>query len=306
MNRKARHDKTKRKKIFIRTIIIILLILLLAAIVYEVINYTMEKVVREKRNIEVACLQTIKNEIDCKALILYDEEFTTASCSGHFENIMKSSDRVRKGALLGYYVGKNGNKKEIRAKNAGVFFNWTDGMEKILQNFTLQDAGPEIFNYIPKAREPLRNYNTGEAVFKIINSLKQCKLVLLLTDLNSEFQKGQKVKVLFRDSDLVKAEVLDYKRESKSAMLLLELENIDEVLLKERKINVKLLVNTSSGFIIPIEALVDKEEQKGVYCIKDGNFFFKPVEELRKEGENVIVTGLDNNDMYLKNPESEK
>lgn len=85
--------------------------------------------------------------------------------------------------------------------------------------------------------------------------------------------------------------------------MLLELPAFCPELMGQRYIKVKLVFDSQSGIVIPEKALVNKGSEKGIYCIKEEQVYFKAVKVLKSRNHEAVIDGMEVNDILVSNPE---
>lgn len=302
-SRKARLKRRMIQKSVLKLVLLSCLALLTLGFLYQLGLNTYSTVAKLNWDIRVAEYGHIEDKLLGKAIVLNKEELTSAQFEGRFENLVKEREKTRKGSLLGYYISSRGQ-TPLRAPISGIFMRRTDGLEEVFREINLQAVSPEIFQYKTSSVAEDKPIQAGQAVYKIVNNLEPtCLLVHFpLDDIDFDIVAKQQVTVMLAGKDLGKATIKDIKKDFGEMLMILELSGFREELLNQRYVEVDLVFDSCSGYLIPKKALVERDGKKGVYCTKDEDITFKPVEIIKVKADKAVVEGLNKNDLLVINP----
>ncbi len=304
-SRKARLKRRIMQKSALKIVLLSCLAVLIIGIIYQLGQNTYSTFIKLNRDIKVAEYGHIEDKISGQAIVLNKEELASAEFEGHFENMVKDREKTSRGTLLGYYISSRGQ-TPLRAPVSGIFMRRTDGLEEVFRDINLQAVSPEIFQYKTSAVAENMNIQAGQAVYKIVNNLEPTRLLVHfpLDNIDFDIIAKQQVNVILDGKDMGKAIVKDMKQDFGEMLIILEFNDFREELLNQRYVGVELAFNSRSGYLIPEKALVEKEGKKGIYCTKDEDITFKPVDVIKIKDGKAVVEGLNKNDMLLINPSS--
>jgi putative membrane fusion protein len=302
-NRKARLKRKILKRSALKIVLLSCLALLIMGFIYQLGHNTYSIIVKLNRNIKVAEYGHMEDKISGEAIVLYKEELASAQFEGRFENMVKDREKTRKGTLLGYYISSRGQ-TPLRAPISGIFMRRTDGLEEVFREINLQAVSPEIFNYQTSIVAEDKPIQPGQPVYKIVNNLEPIRLLVHFPIENLDFDivEKQQVKVFLVGKDLGRATVKELKTDFGEMLMILEFNDFQEQLLNQRYIKIELVFDSRSGYLVPEKALVEKEGKKGIYCTKDEDIIFKPVDIIKIKDGKAVVEGLNKNDMVVINP----
>jgi len=302
-SRKARLKRKIMQRSALKMILLSGLALLILGFIYQVGQNTYAAIVKLNRDIKVADYGQMEDKLSGAAIVLNKEELASAEFEGRFENMVKDRERTSKGTLLGYYVSSRGQ-APLRAPVSGIFTRRTDGLEEVFREINLQTVSPEIFEYQTSTVAEDKPIQAGQAVYKIVNNLAPTRLLVHfpLDKIDFDIVAKQQVNVISAEKDLGKATVKDMKTDFGEMLMILEFNGFREELLNQRYIGVDVVFDSKSGYLVPEKALVEREGKKGIYCTKDEDITFKPVQIIKiKEGK-AVVEGLNKNDLLVLNP----
>lgn len=301
-DRKSRTLQNERKKKIIRTIITGLFIVFAAVILYFLGKYIWLIAYDLQQKTIVVQRGSFEKEIQGRAVVLQAESTYYAKSQGYFENTATELEKVRRGALVGYFVS-NKLKTPMYADQPGVFTMQIDGLEKVLYQFDFERSADRIFDYklSPTSASLIEN---GQGMYKIIDNLSPSRLCIKVNNYNADFvpQVGQELYICTPAEQEYPVKVEKLKTDNHVFYLLVRMEEFHPDLLRERLLDIKLIQRSPEGHIIPEKALVKKGNKRGVYCLEGEKVIFKPVEPLMKEDDQLVVKGLEDNDFVVVSP----
>lgn len=302
MVRMERRDK--RMNVF-RVGLFLLLGVLMLGVLYRLGCSAVTVLSRLHQDVKVADLGTMEDKLTGQAIVLYKEDVVMAPASGHFDNMVKDQQKISKDILLGYLVTDLGQ-MPLRSSESGTFTRQIDGLEDTFKNMDIQSVTPEVFKYKPAQIKPDQPAVAGQPLYKIVDSLVPTKMLLQfpLKEINFEVKPQQQVKILLDGKELGSAVITDMKQDSDDLVLMVKFAGFQDELLSQRFVNVEIIFNSYSGFMVPEKALVENDGKKGIYCLNGEDISFKPVTILKTQDGICLVQGLKQNDMYVTNPPS--
>ncbi len=304
MSRRTDRIERRGKRINILKLATVLVAaLLLSWVAYRLGISGMEAVTKLGRDVRLVKYGTIEDKLSGPAIILNKEKVILAQQEGHFENMVTDNTKVSKGTLLGHYVNSRG-KASLRAAESGIFVRYPDGLEEVFNTIDLAAVTPEVFDYKTTRLAADQSVQPGQPIFKIVDSLVPTRLLVRFPQDEVEFDltAGQKVQVFLDGQELDNASIMEMKQDFGELIMLLQLNSCPQILINQRYVKVEVVFDSETGFLIPPPALVEKDGEKGVYCIIGEFTRFKPVQIIKTKDDVVIVEGLDKNDFILANP----
>jgi putative membrane fusion protein len=294
--RTARNRVIKNGLIFIAALICL-------GVIYKFGVSLQTALIKFNRHVEMATRGTIEDKLTAKAVIINNEEVAYASSPGQFENLVKEKEKVGRQTLLGYYLSSAG-KTQIRANKSGIFVRNTDGLEDALSQLDFQSVTPEVFKYkvIDYGRQ--QNIETGQPIYKLVDSLVPTRLLVHFPEGAADFEikANHKVKINMAGKEVGTAVISQIKRDFGETLLLLQFNDFREQLLGLRYIEVEVLFDSLEGFMVPEKAVTENQGKKGIYCLNGEDITFKPVQILGQKDHTLVVDGLSVNDMIVTNP----
>ena len=285
---------------------VVLVVLATAAVLgigYRIGCQALVAVKNWNQEIEVVEYGTLEERLSAEAVVLNQEQIFLARDAGRFENLVKDKEKVGKGTLLGYFITNEG-KSTLRAPQAGIFVRGTDGLEEIFTHIDLAAVTPEVFQYKPVPAFLDKPVQTGQPIYKIVDSLVPTRLLIRMTadKLESAVQPGVNVDILYENENWGQGRIAEMKQEAGDVMLLVQLDHFSDQTINKRFVKVEVVLDTHTGFLVPAEAIIEKDWEKGVYCAVGSSTKFKPVEIIKQKNDTVLVRGLDKNDFIVTNP----
>lgn len=301
--RMARLERRDKRMGIIRVVLLVFLGLAVLGFIYRLSITAISTVDKLSRNIEVVQYGTIKDQANGKAIVLNKEEVVLADFDGHLENVVKDGEKIGKGTLLAYFVTSQ-DRISLRAKESGVFIRKTDGLEEALKSIDLQSVTPEVFAYKTTQVQEDQPIMAGQPMYKIVDSLEPNSLLVSFPeeDINFTVEIDQKVDILLGEEALGKAVITDLKQDFGEYLIMVRFNGFQEELLNQRFVQVQVVFDSHSGYLIPQKALAERDGEKGIYCSNGENITFKPVEIIKQKDDIYLVEGLKTNEMIVTNP----
>lgn len=296
--------KTKGKKRYLKdNIVKILLLIIVVWIVFMLINNQVRSMLIQ--TVEVK--KTVLEDVDTGYGLLHGQEIAVlAAGDGPAERTMNEGQRVRKGNAV---FSVNGSISY--ASEAGLVSYQIDGLEGTddLNSICSTNLETRYNTQQANQKEQTADCVNGAAYAKIINTFDDVYLYLTMprTAYVSGLETEQKIWVRFID---IEYEVQGRIKEILDAAdgtryLKLKLPNVKETVFQQRIYKIELPYNRFSAIAVPKTALVEKDGEKGVYCLQKGFVFWKAVTVGQDWGESglvVIEDGLENGDFIVTTP----
>ncbi len=185
----------------------------------------------------------------------------------------------------------NQAREDIFSPRAGIFSTLTDGLESVLSTDAAKEMTVDEFRSILDT--PLKDTTAADYVpqCKIIDTYEWCVAMELTEARAKQFEENESVELrLDGISKNIPARVsaISPVKDGK-CILTASSSYYDTDIVHMRKTEVTLIKNTYSGLKVPVEAIREKDGEKGVYTVTDSFIRFKPVEVLYQDGEYAIV-----------------
>ncbi|QGT99695.1 hypothetical protein SYNTR_1102 [Candidatus Syntrophocurvum alkaliphilum] len=300
--RNERAFKKQKYYIVIKICLVFLLFFGILFVFYKSGNYIVQAVTKKFINFDIATQGTVQDHIFTTGVIIQEENVYYAPTNGKLENTVKDFTRVRANTKLGYFI-KNGSRTPLDASVTGIFTKNTDGLECFFSSVDIRSVSQKIFDHNVNMEDNFANiYYKNDPVFKIVNNLKPHKILIKIPESKIDtLDKGSRIRVIHDDIDYGIAVVEEIHKGS-NAFMLLKMSGFFENLVNKRYFDVELVYNQYTGYIIPNNALIEKNGEIGLYCIRGERTRFVPVEIIQKNDNVLVVDGLRTNDMYITNP----
>lgn len=238
--------------------------------------------------------------------LMKEEYLLLAPEKGQVRLLARNGERVRAGAAVAELLPAEGGgqrKVTVFAPKAGVFCTSVDGLEGVLRR-----ENPLDLRAVEKLGMKKVEIETGSVVDK---GQPVGKLVDNLAGMWYWFQKpqdgaaatklaeGQWVSLLWQGQSL-RARVEKVAQEE----VLLYLPLPPTEFTQQRQVKLELVCEELKGFLIPPEALVNRNGQPGIYVILNRRATWVPVQVLGRVPEKVVITGTNLSPLtrYITNP----
>ena len=183
----------------------------------------------------------------------------------------------------------------IYSKNSGVFSSYIDGLEELITPYNMHELTPSQFDELKSFdEENIRENKTSNEVYacKVIDNYRYFIAVALEEKSISGIEAGDKVRLRFYDISpkSSEAEVFSVSpAEDGRSVVILECHNYKEGLLEQRFVNIDFIKKTYSGYKLSLSALRTKDNENGVYVLRENVVTFVPVEIVYNENDVLLV-----------------
>ncbi len=262
-------------------------------------------------NTKVAINETVKEIITVEGIILREEKIITAPERGKFFPLVKANSRVREGQIIGNIENGYGiNKKVVPVKiaDAGLISYKIDNYEKILNPNSFFSLDLDS-NKLKDIQERKIIISEGEEVFsgdpiaRLTNNLKPILITIFMDKNNLKLilsQNNKNIKIKLSEEKIIRGEILNI--ETISDMLILKVNQWDKHLINERKKIFDIILKEYTGIVLPCEAIVKKENERGVVIKEDNNLKWEKITVLGELNNRIIVNGIEENTIIVLNP----
>lgn len=222
---------------------------------------------------------------------------------GYYERLKSLSEQLLLNNSSIYGTGS-----QIIASLSGMVVYFTDGLEGLFHSNNIEFLSARQLKDI--AANPSR-INFGEKVekglplLKIVDNYSWYFIVPLTSNqVNILSDKNfVNLKFAFAPEEEVRAEVYNIKQEEEDGYLVTFLikQHIENFHIK-RESEVEIIYNCYKGIKVPVEAIVYKDEQPGVYFLEKATVRFCPVQVIRQIEEELLLEGLSPGQCIITNP----
>lgn len=187
----------------------------------------------------------------------------------------------------------------IYAKNSGIFSSYLDGLEELITPYNMHELMPSKFDELQSFDETNIKENkaqNGVYACKIIDNYRYFLAVALDEASLSGVKVGDKVKLRFYDISPKSstAEVFSISpQEDGRQIVICECRNYQEGLLEQRFVNIDFIKKTYSGYRVSLSALRTKENENGIYVLRENIVTFIPVNIVYNDNEILVVDSKD-------------
>lgn len=275
----------------------------------------------KEKNLFEKDIERLEKSIDEKV-----EYIKILSNEGNFEKISEvkaqlNTDLAKKAAISGEnsFSGKNlnqlkmeksqleelydNNMQTIVASSPGIVSFNIDGYEHSLKpenisKFTIE----EIKNLINTLDKQKNNEEEPKGV-KIINNFSWYLCMIVDENLLKDLKVGSKVKIEFKEyeNEPIRAKI-NYISETVNGEVLVAYEITDNIrnYYDKRLVDIKVITNQYEGFLVSEKCLVEIENQKGIYVIREGMVRFVAVEVIATDNGYALIKNIENKENVIK------
>lgn len=182
--------------------------------------------------------------------------------------------------------------KYIKTDESGVFSNYTDGYENIIDFDKAEETSVKEFKSALSAVD--KSKDVADNVGKLVTSYTWYVQTLVSTDTVKNLENGDYVNIVLKDdsSKEFKAEIVsgaDISLGQKETLLVLKLNEMDADIAKFRKAEIEIRRNKYEGIKIPSEALHVVDGKKGVYVLIASQIKFREVNIIYSDDDYVLA-----------------
>lgn len=182
--------------------------------------------------------------------------------------------------------------KYIKTDESGVFSNYTDGYENIIDFDKAEETSVKEFKSALSAVD--KSKDVADNVGKLVTSYTWYIQTLVSTDTVKNLENGDYVNIVLKDdsSKEFKAEIVsgaDVSLGQKETLLVLKLNEMDADIAKLRKAEIEIRRNKYEGIKIPSEALHVVKGKKGVYVLIASQIKFREVNIIYSDDDYVLA-----------------
>lgn len=182
--------------------------------------------------------------------------------------------------------------KYIKTDESGVFSNYTDGYENIIDFDKAEETSVKEFKSALSAAD--KSKDVADNVGKLVTSYTWYVQTLVSTDTVKNLENGDYVNIVLKDdsSKEFKAEIVsgaDVSLGQKETLLVLKLNEMDADIAKLRKAEIEIRRNKYEGIKIPSEALHVVDGKKGVYVLIASQIKFREVNIIYSDDDYVLA-----------------
>ncbi|WP_054251703.1 HlyD family efflux transporter periplasmic adaptor subunit [Neofamilia massiliensis] len=201
------------------------------------------------------------------------------------------------------------NNVVYKAEDAGIISYKVDGLEEVYNEENIEKIDYQLImdNQKSASLGQRNSVKMGDPLYKIIDNFTYAMAIPVEDEkVLKTYSKDKAVDLLINSKISLKGRVSRVNRTSESkGVLIVSLNDKLSELGYDRVLNVSLIESRSDCFVIPTKAIVEVDNQTGVYILElNGLVKFRPIEILR---QNEIDTTISIGDEkgYIKNKKGE-
>ncbi len=242
-----------------------------------------DKLVEALRNNNHILAKSLKNDLDMK-LDRLKKLIDANSDSAYLESVQQVDTIGQADAEVGQII-------EIPANMAGVVSYYFDGYEQLInyQNRYKIDYDTLFDESIAPATGNMTTISAGGDIFKLVNNIVwyvACEVDVKDID---DFKLNSEVQVKYNGST-IKAVVNDVFQAGSKGIMILEMQQYQEGVHRQRSIEIDLIREQVRGIKVPNSALLMRDGEQGVFTVDiNGALLYTPVKVLASDSEFVVV-----------------
>ena len=243
-----------------------------------------------------------------EGLVSNSEQVVTSSVGGKVDKVAPEGERLRVGALVARVVsqGMDGQGKVVKVdftcpKSGLVSYN-VDGMEGLLTPKNVVELDLAKFLTMPLGQVAGENIQSGQGVFKIVDNLIPTSILFKHPEQGVKLAVGDKVSLVLGEQKL-SGKVTRISSQGPSEGVVVSLNSFLPGSLGKRTLKLGWLDREpAKGQLIPLEGVLERKGEKGVFVLKDGIVSWQGVTLLAQSSTIACVDGLKPGDVVVANP----
>jgi len=181
----------------------------------------------------------------------------------------------------------------VNAPEAGMVSFSIDGSEGVLTPDSMKTISvsqlQSVENQARKQDVPV-TAGINKPVMKIVDNFAW----YLAADIgNTEMKTGKNYNIIIKATDFseeIRAKLVEVSGNNSVGIFMIE-KDLPEIM-DLRKVNVEIITETVTGYMVPLSGIVEIDGSKGVYLTGGGNRVFQPVKIIAGDDVSAVVEGL--------------
>lgn len=266
----------------------VLIFIALFAIFYVLI-YVVPTVTDIFTQTYIAEYGTLEESRNTTCILVRDEVVYKAETGGKVERIAQPSELVK----ANRHVASVGE-KAMYNQEVGIVSYYYDSYESKITPETMGVLTEEFFDAFKESAGVQKAVSgtaeAGNTIFKVVDRSKWYIVCWLDAEDEELFEVGDSVNVDFGEEKVVKMYVDSIVKQDKKIKLMLYTDRYFDDFTKDRVLDCKLSIRSSTGVIINTDSIVEKKGQQGVYVVdKYGKENFTPIQIYYTQGDKTVV-----------------
>ncbi len=187
----------------------------------------------------------------------------------------------------------------IKSENAsfsGIPVYSLDGYEEVLNAGHLMEIDPSRFKEVKTSRiDRTKKVEADQPVLKLVDNHEWYLVVRLSAEFAGDIEKGDTVTLELdsQEQNEIRAVVKDVSPKEESILAAFTINDYFPGFLEKRAVEVNVVKDRYSGYVIPVRALVEKDGKTGVLVHIEGRAVFREVVLKGDNGETAVIDTVD-------------
>ncbi len=288
-----------------RTVYLVLVLAALALCVRAAYFFVYDKVTAHLVQTVIAESGKLESIVDVNGLIVRNEHPVAAPVTGTLKWLAEDGQRLASGASVATLTAGDGVVQTLISPEPGILVRHLDGLEGLLRPQALAEINPTQFLGQTEKQSGFEQGETvpqGAMLFKIVNNFSWIYLSSIPAEIGSLPEAGSHLlRFDFTERDLSARLILRREEEGRTTVGY-ELTDDAEGFYLQRFSKARIITKTTTGVILPLSALVEREGKTGVLILQKSVVRYREVEILESDQEQVAVRGLSTGLRVIINP----
>jgi putative membrane fusion protein len=290
----------------VRALLVAVALLVLVWLGKQAYDFGVSKAIRT----ESAQWSALSSSYDGQAIIMQNETVVTAPAAGRVAWLVPEGVRVHIGSEVARISGAvtPGQAQEsvaVTSPVAGAVSYRPDGWEGILtpDNYKRMDLFT-LFDTVRKNHQnnPPQDVQSGDPVYKVIDNLVNPYLVVRLDKKPGDLAISSRVNLTWGEAGTGKGKIIGFLSRSGTYVAVVEVSQSSEGIFTGRMLDVTMISKKGEGYVLPSQALVEKDGKQGVYLKTPVGIKFVKVEVIATLDDRVVVQGIQAGADVVVNP----
>jgi putative membrane fusion protein len=206
-----------------------------------------------------------------QAVIMRNETVVTAPATGSVAWLAAEGTMVHVGSVVARIssaVGPGGQQGQVDLSSpAAGDIDSLDGWEGILTpvNYQRMDLFALVDSVTKKSQEALADAQSGDPLFKIVDNLSDPYFVIKLDSKPDDLAIKNSVNLTWGTDGQAEGRVIGLQSRSGAYVVIVDVSQATGDAFSVRALDVKLNMKQGEGFVVPAQALVNNDNEQGVY-----------------------------------------
>lgn len=253
----------------------------------------------------VAYESVLEHALSVEGVLVREEKVAVAPASGLLHWLVQDGERVPNGYPVAEITALGGTVVTVTAPKPGIFVRRLDGYEQTIQPHGLSQINPALLQRQAESAEEEELsieavegtfVQKGSFLFKIVDNFPWYYVAQFAGNRFTKLEEQGKVVINFaftgKEANPVAAKVTEIRTEGELVTAVFQLQEEVNGYYRERFAQAEIIYAGTRGIVLPPSALVQRDQEVGVYVLIKSKVRFCKVEVLDTKDDQVAVSGI--------------